>query len=84
MSPAAKARQSRWPALRVPAQLKARLERKARHYDAMQLQGKSDVPSEFGDPKGKHVGTPLWYVIQRALDELDDKHKRSNRKRSKP
>lgn len=73
----------RFPAIRVPAELKAKLEKMARHYDAMQTLGKCNVPSHFADPRGGHVGTPVWFVIERALAELADKRQRSNRKRPK-
>jgi hypothetical protein len=70
-----------WKNLRVPADLHGELQRQAKHLDRMQLLGKCQVPSEFADPRGGHVGTPLWFVIRRALDELADKRKRSNTKR---
>jgi hypothetical protein len=69
-----------WKLVRLPADMHAELVKLAGHFDAMQSLGKMDVPSEFADPRGAHVGTPLWFVIRRALDEYHDKHRRSNRK----
>ena len=70
-----------WKLIRVPEDLHGELKALAAHYDRMQAQGKCTVPDEFADPRGKHVGTPLWWTIRKCLDERKDKLRRSRRKR---
>jgi hypothetical protein len=69
-----------WRLIRVSAELHAELVALARHFDRMQTVGKMNVPSCFADPRGGHVGTPLWYVIQRILAEWREKKRRSRSK----
>lgn len=70
-----------WKLIRVPADLHGELIALAQHFDKMQVLGKMNVPSQFADARGAHIGTPLWFVIRRALDEWRDKKRRGCRKR---
>lgn len=69
----------KWTHIRIPAELKARLERAAqRELDGYAAGNIWELPDEYCDR------VPVHYIIKRALDELEDKRRRSNRRLRKP
>ena len=68
-------RSSRWTHIRVPTDLKDRLDRLR---DAIQLaytEGRVKLPNHLAEY------IPVWYVIQDTLDEVEARRVRSNRPR---
>jgi hypothetical protein len=71
----------KWNNVRLPVELHGRIVRLAKRFDhsyIRQVPGRfvMDSPAEFQD----RGGTPLWYVIQKAITELEQHRKRSKYK----
>ena len=63
----------RWILIRVPEHLARRLKRLATEFEASYVDGHTPLPNKYCE----HV--PLHYIIERALDELEGKRRRSRR-----
>jgi hypothetical protein len=65
----------KWRQVRVPEWLAERLERLRDETRKAHVEGRIKLPSAFADKP------PLWLIIERALNEQEDRRKRSRRSR---
>lgn len=63
--------------VRVPVELHEELARLAESFLRLYAEGRTDLPPEFVDANF----VPRWYVIQKGVESVIGKRKRSNRRR---
>jgi len=64
----------KWKNIRIPATLHARLQALAKQFDRAGEAAKIHLPGEFAD----RGGTPMWYVVEKAIKDFEDHRFRSN------
>ncbi len=65
--------------VRIPRELKARIDALRDQFETSAVEGRMELPGHVGDNSTERL--PIWFVIEKALDELEDHRARSRKTR---